>query len=142
MPRLSRPSLVIIVRAIEICDRRLQQFFHLHVIKAVHPHGIESPSERRILTPRKRPYPAMLAKQVVNFVRPILDQSALPREQSKRLRLHNRSPHPCLRANLAITFKRACLQIDICLKSHRPAVAASFVRPFHFSNADFPVGAV
>ena len=78
--------IVIVIRAVEVCHRRIDELINIHAIQAIDPNCIKFAAEAGIFSPPEGADPAVFAKYVMNVVRLVVDELSFTREKSKRVR--------------------------------------------------------
>jgi hypothetical protein len=86
VPNFRGRRIVLVIRAVKICHRRVDELININAIQAIDANGMKLSAERRILSPREGTDPAVFAKYVMNAVRLVVDQFSFAREKPKRVR--------------------------------------------------------
>jgi hypothetical protein len=60
VPDLGRRRIVSVIRAVEVCHRRIDELININAIQAIDANGIKLSAERGILSPRERTTPQCL----------------------------------------------------------------------------------
>jgi hypothetical protein len=114
----------------------LHQFVDVHAIGTIDADGMEFSTERRIISPAKRPHAAVFAKDVMDVIRAVINQRGVPGEQPEGVGFCDGAPHSRPGAHFTIALERACGQIDIGLETDRATVTASGVGFLHGGSQD------
>ena len=128
---LGRRRIVSVIRAIEVCHRRIDELININAIQAIDANGIKLSAERGILSPREGTDSAVSAKYVMNAVGLVVDQFRFAREKSKRVRRDDGAPQSGHFAHRAIAFESARAQIKLRLEADRSTMAMPRICPLH-----------
>jgi hypothetical protein len=131
VPNFRGRRIVLVIRAVKICHRRVDGLIDINSIQAIDANGIKPSAERGILSPREGTDPAVFAKYAMNAVGLVVDQFRFDREKSKRVRRDNGAPQSGHCAHRAIAFESARAQIKLRLEADRSTMAMPRICPLH-----------
>jgi hypothetical protein len=114
--------LVVVIRAIEIPYRRVNEFVDIHAVQAIDPNCIKFAAQCWTLSPAEGTDSALSAKYVVNVVGLVIDEVRLTSAETKGTRFNNRTPKPGHCAHRAIALEGARAQVKVRLEANGPTM--------------------
>jgi hypothetical protein len=123
--------LIIIIRAIEVSDRRIDKFIDVHAVQAIDPNSIKLPAESGILSPTEGANSALSTKDMVDAVGLVINEVRFTCTQAEGICANDHTPKPRHRAHRAIAFEGAGAQVEIRLKANGPTMTMPRIRLFH-----------